>query len=117
VDNRLRKDDRENKRTEVVEMSEHRQSYNEEFKRQTVKFIQDQTKTVPQLAEELNIPSGTLHNWLGKYRVFESEPVASADKIRELELLILEKDRLLTDLEEELAIVKKTVHIFSKPRN
>ncbi len=45
-------------------MGEHRQRYNEEFKKQTVQFIQDQTKTVGDLAEELNIPKSTLHQWM-----------------------------------------------------
>jgi|SRR4029078_1075905 transposase len=98
-------------------MGEQRQRYNEEFKQQTVKFIQEQTKSVEDIAQELNIPSGTLHGWLAKYRQFESEPLASAEKIRQLEQLLKEKDRRIADVEEELAIVKKAVHIFSKPRN
>ncbi|MGO4499363.1 transposase, partial [Paenibacillus sp. 2RAB27] len=42
-------------------MGEQRQRYNDEFKQQTVKFIQEQTKSVTEIAEELNIPAGTLH--------------------------------------------------------
>lgn len=105
-------------------MGEQRQRYNEEFKRQTVKYIQEQTKTIPDIAEELCIPAKTLHTWLGKYRQFESEPIANVDRVRELELQLKqkekelqEKDRRLADLEEDLAIVKKAVHIFSNPRN
>ena len=105
-------------------MGEQRQRYNEEFKQQTVKFIQEQTKSVEDIAQELNIPSGTLHGWIAKYRQFESEPLASTEKVRQLEQLLKEKERELTekdrriaDVEEELAIVKKAVHIFSKPRN
>lgn len=104
-------------------MGEHRQRYNEEFKQQTVKYIQEQTKTVAELAEELNIPAKTLHSWLTKYRQFEDEPIAGQEKVRQLEQLLKEKDRELaakdkkiTEVEEELAIVKKAVHIFSKPR-
>lgn len=104
-------------------MGEQRQRYNDEFKRQTVKFIQEQTKTVADIAEELNIPAGTLHQWVAKYRQFENEPLASPDRVRELEQLLKEKerelserDRKIVDIEEELAIVKKAVHIFSKPR-
>lgn len=97
-------------------MSEQRQHYNEEFKKQTVKFIQEQTKTLVEISQELNIPKNTLTQWLAKYREFESEPVASLEKVRQLEELLREKDRRLADMEEELAIVKKAVHIFSKPR-
>jgi transposase len=98
-------------------MGEQRQRYNEEFKKQTVKFIQEQTKTIPVIAEELNIPADTLHSWMAKYRQFENESLTSSERVRELEQLLKEKDRENTDLKEELAIVKKAVHIFSKPRN
>jgi transposase len=105
-------------------MGEERQRFNEEFKKQTVKFIQEQTKSVADIAQELNIPAGTVHRWLAKYRQFESETLASPEKVRELTQLlrekereIKEKDRQIADVEEELAIVKKAVHIFSKPRN
>jgi len=105
-------------------MGEHRQRYNEEFKKQTVKFIQEQTKTLGDLAEELNIPKSTLHQWMGQYRELKNEPATSMDRVRELEAELKETRRQLqehqhklTDAEEELAIVKKAVHIFSKPRN
>lgn len=96
--------------------------YNEEFKKQAVKYIQDQTKTLPEISEELKIPIGTLRQWVAKYRRFDDVP--SAERVRQLELELKEKERLLTskdreieNLKEELTIVKKAVHIFSKPRN
>ncbi|OXM16184.1 transposase [Paenibacillus herberti] len=98
-------------------MGEQRQHYNEDFKKQTVKFIQEQAKSVADIAQDLNIPKSTLHQWLSLYREFESEPVNSSERIRELERQLKESDRRVADLEEEIAIVKKAVHIFSKPRN
>ena len=97
-------------------MTESRQSYNEEFKRKTVKFIQEQTKTLPQLAEELAIPAGTLRQWVGKYRTLENEPVASAETIRTQEKLLKQQEHEIEELKEELAILKKAMHIFSKER-
>ncbi|RIX45337.1 transposase [Paenibacillus nanensis] len=106
-------------------MGEQRQRFNEEFKQRTVRYIQEQTKSVADIAEELNIPKGTLHKWLAQYRTFENEPLANAQRVRDLEQLLKEKerelqakDRQIADVEEQLAIVKKAVHIFSKsPRN
>jgi len=98
-------------------VGEQRQRYNEEFKRQTVRYIQEQTKNVTDIAEELNIPVGTLYAWVAQYREFENEPVAAAERIRELELKLKQRELELADVKEELAIVKKAVHIFSKPRN
>lgn len=97
-------------------MGEPRQRYSEEFKRQTVQFIQEQTKTASQIAEELKIPSSTIHQWLSKYREFENETVAAPEKIRQLEQRLKEKDRENADLKEEIAILKKAMHIFSKEK-
>lgn len=104
-------------------MGEQRQRYNEEFKRETVKFIQQNTKSVGDIALDLNIPASTLHQWMGLYRTLEDEPGASVEKVRQLEQQLrekekelLEKERRIADVEEELAIVKKAVHIFSKPK-
>lgn len=105
-------------------MGEQRKRYNEEFKKQTVKYLQEQAKSVEDIALELDIPAKTLHSWKAKYRELKNEPIASSERIRELERLVKEQERELrardqkiADVEEELAIVKKAVHIFSKPRN
>ncbi|GJM77491.1 transposase [Paenibacillus macerans] len=94
-----------------------RQRYNEEFKKQAVKYVQEQTKTLPEIAEEMNIPVGTLKNWMTKYRSFESEPIVNTEKLRQLEERLQASEREKEDLQEELAILKKALHIFSKERN
>lgn len=105
-------------------MGEQRQRYNEEFKKQAVKLLQEQTKSVGEIAQELDIPAKTLHGWRAKYREFKNEPLLNNERVRELEQLLKEKerelrekDRVIADVQEELAIVKKAVHIFSKPKN
>ncbi|WP_019909631.1 transposase [Paenibacillus sp. HW567] len=105
-------------------MGEQRKRYNEKFKREAVKYIQQQTKTVVEIGEELGVSPGVLHSWLAKYREFGNEPVNHAEKVRELEQRLAEQEKELrareqriADVEEELAIVKKAVHIFSKPKN
>ncbi len=106
-------------------MGDHRKRYSEEFKRETVKFAQEQQqkKTMRDIAEELKLPLSCLHDWMNKYREFENEPVAIEDRIKKLEQQLKdkerelnEKDKKLAETEEELAIVKKAVHIFSRPR-
>lgn len=88
-------------------MSGTRRSYNEDYKRQTVKYIQEQTKSVAELALELDIPAKTLHKWLGQYRQFQDEPIVTPDKYRELERQLKEREEQLADLTEEMAILKK----------
>ncbi len=54
----------------VLRTVESRQRYNLEFKKETVKYIQERSKSIPEIAEELNIPAGTLTKWMAKYREF-----------------------------------------------
>jgi transposase len=98
-------------------MGEVRQRYTDEFKEQTVKFIQEQTKTVAQIAEELNIPAKTLHQWMAKYRKFENEPLVDREVIREKDEQLQQQKQEIEELKEEIAILKKAMHIFSKERN
>lgn len=97
-------------------MGEQRQSYNKKFKEETVKYVQQNAKSLPEIAEELNINVGTLRNWVGQYRKFEDEPFVGSGNLRETERLMKEKDNHIKDLEEEIAILKKTMHFFSKDR-
>ena len=98
-------------------MSDSRQSYNETFKREAVKYVQEQSKSLKHIADELNINPGTLQNWLGKYREFDHEPVNKVETLREQSQLIDDQKREIEDLKEEIAILKKAMHIFSKERN
>jgi len=98
-------------------MSGKRQSYNETFKREAVKYVQEQTKSIPQIAEELNVNPETLRHWIGKYREFENEPINHAETLRNQSQIIHDQKREIEDLKEEVAILKKAMHIFSKERN
>lgn len=106
-----------------------RNHYTEEFKKRTVKFILEQTKTIPELALELDISAGVLHNWKRMYRSefqaeIQAEIQAAPDRVRQLEqqLRDIETEKQKQELEnadlrEELEILKKALHIFGKERN
>lgn len=95
-------------------MKEQRQRYNQEFKENAVKYMQEQVKSLPEIAEEMNIPVGTLRQWLRKYRKFPDEPFVGSGNLRTQDQLNKEKDQEIADLKEEIAILKKAMHIFSK---
>jgi len=106
-----------------------RNQYTEEFKKRTVRYILEQTKTMPEIASELDISAGVLHSWKQKYRTeieaeLQVELQASPDKVRMLEqqLRAMEAEKKKQELEnadlrEELEILKKALHIFGKERN
>lgn len=106
-------------------MGEQRRRYSEEFKQKAVDYLREQTtKSLEDVALELDVPSATLSSWKSKYHAPVPDPLNAIDRIRELERLVREqerrlqeKDRELANVVEELAIVKKAVHIFGKPRS
>jgi transposase len=100
----------------VFGMGERRQRYNVEFKKETVKYIQERSKTIPQISEELNIPVGTLHNWMSKYREFPDEPFVGSGNLHASDKELKKQEELVRDLKEENEILKKALHFFSKDR-
>ncbi|MFX3632493.1 MAG: transposase [Candidatus Pristimantibacillus sp.] len=105
-------------------MGEQRQRYNEEFKKKAVKYVQENTKSIADICDELSVPKSTLHQWVSQYRSFEDESVHNPERIRQLELELKQKEeekrqkeRENDDLREELEILKKALHIFSKEKN
>jgi transposase len=101
---------------EVFRMGDSRQRYNVEFKKETVKYIQERSKSIPQIAEELNIPAGTLSKWVAKYREFPNEPFVGSGNLREEALKTKKLEEKNRDLQEENEILKKALHFFSKDR-
>ncbi|UKS26371.1 transposase [Paenibacillus sp. HWE-109] len=95
-------------------MSEFRQRYNQKFKEETVKYIQQHSKSIPDIANELNIPAKTLSSWVSKYRQFPDEPFVGSGNLRSHDRIMKDLEQRNKDLEEELAILKKALHIFSK---
>jgi transposase len=69
---------------------------------------------VTEIAVEMNIPVGTLNNWLLRYRQSPDEPFVGSGNIREEDKRVKQLEQYVRDLEEEVAILKKAVHIFSK---
>jgi transposase len=45
-----------------------RRQYDEEFKRQTTRYILEEGKSVTQTARELEISKNTINNWIRKYK-------------------------------------------------
>jgi transposase len=93
-----------------------RQHYNQKFKEETVKYIQQYSKSLPDISGELNIPVNTLQSWVNKYRQFPDEPFVGSGNLREQEQKFKDLENQIRELEEENAILKKAMHFFSKDR-
>ncbi len=92
--------------------------------RKNVRKILDTTiedgKSGNQIATELGINKNSVYKWISQYNKRKGIPVLSSPKPevnKEDKLRIRELERLLRDKKEEIAILKKAVHIFSKIEN
>ena len=93
-------------------MGKNNSAFSEEFKESAMQLALNSDQSVSQAARELGISIGTLHNWLYKRRLKESEE--QVPKVKES--LEDENKRLRKELarvKEEREILKKATAYFS----
>ena len=93
-------------------MGKNNTAFSEEFKESAMQLALNSDQSVSQVARELGISIGTLHNWLYKRRIQESED--QVPKVKES--LEDENKRLRKELarvKEEREILKKATAYFS----
>jgi len=103
-----------------VKIKRRTRSYGSEFKQEAVKLALSSSSPVSITANELGIPSATLHSWIysaklrGDCAVTDAEGVRN--KVNTAELLAENKSlrKRLARLEQEKAILKKAAAYFAK---
>ena len=96
-------------------MSKKRKSYDEEFKRRAVEHVEQTNKPLAQLARELDIPANNLTVWKQKYGSHREQSVEAKQLVDYERLKKLEQQN--RDLLEEVEILKKAMHFFTKNRD
>ena len=93
-------------------MGDIRQHFDDEFKRQTVKHMQENGKTPMEVSKELDIPVSSIRAWKKQFSNTgeKFQLYVDYDRLKKLE----EQNR---DLQEELEILKKAMHFFTKNRD
>ncbi|MBT2664626.1 transposase [Bacillus sp. ISL-4] len=88
--------------------------HDRDFKIYAARLVLEEGRKPRELAEELNISTPTLRNWVNIYK--ETNEEGQADFSIGLSGLSLkeEKDKIIKDLQEENEILKKAMHIFTK---
>ena len=91
-------------------MGKARRRFDEQFKREAVRFLEETGRPVREVAEELKIGESMLHRWRQQYGTGAGEPLTPSDAAelrrlrREVELLRQERDFL-----------KKATAYFAQP--
>lgn len=93
-----------------------RKSYSPEYKEHAAKLVVEDRRVGKEVARELGISYATLYEWIKKYRKklnpAEGEVIPLTPS--EYEKKIAAYEKRLHSIEEENAILKKAMHIFTK---
>jgi len=95
--------------------------YTDEFRDRTIKYIIESNKSATGVGEELGVDKNTICRWMRDYRrknklpSYKEEQEIRGEKGRETKAYIArlkEDKRRIEELEEEVEILKKALHIF-----
>ena len=81
--------------------------YDTEFKMQAVRLATELNQSVAQVAQELGVPSSTLHGWIKATQEQPDRPFIGSGQLRPEDQAARELQKRLRDLEEENAILKR----------
>ena len=92
-----------------------RRKFDRAFKIETVKLITEQGRTVSSVANEIGIHENTIYKWLRQLHADPENAFPGSGNLKPEEDEIRRMKRRMTELEEENAILKKAMAIFTKP--
>ena len=86
--------------------------FSPEFRDQVVRAVIDSSRTVAEVARELNVGPETLRNWVNAYRRAHPEVVAVISQSERVELERLRKE--VRELRQEREFLGKAAAFFAK---
>ncbi|WP_019418898.1 transposase [Paenibacillus sp. OSY-SE] len=90
--------------------------YDKEFKFQTVRLIQEEGKTVAQVAREMGLHENTLYRWLAEFKQDGANAFPGSGQLKPEDKALRDLQKELRELREENEILKKAMHYFAKDR-
>jgi transposase len=91
-----------------------RRRYDREFKEGAVRLILDGGRTVRSVSRDLGIHENMLHRWKKEYLQDKEDAFPGKGHMKPHEEEIFKLKKKIADLEEDRAILKKALAIFSK---
>jgi transposase len=95
-------------------MSERRQ-FTPEFKKETVRLITELGQSSKQVAKDIGVHENTIYKWVQSYHEDPAEPFVGSGHQKVADEEMHRAKKRIADLEEEVAILKKAIAIFTKP--
>jgi transposase len=90
--------------------------YDQEYKDFVSKLIVEEGRVAKQVAFELELPVSTVRKWVRAYKELKNKGTNKETLITpsELEKLKKQHEKEIQQLQEEVQILKKAMHIFTK---
>lgn len=96
-------------------MAGERRSFDRAFKVETVRLITEQGRSIASVARDLNIHDSVLRRWVRQYREDKEHSFPGKGHLKPDDEELRRLKRRNAELEEEVAILKKAVAIFTRP--
>ena len=91
------------------------QTYTQEFKEDVVNYLEEHPElTLSAVAKKFELAESTLRDWRKAREKYKDEAFVGSGNLRSSDKEYKEYQRRIKDLEEENAILKKAMAIFSK---
>lgn len=91
--------------------------YDLEYKMQIAKLVVEEGKKAAELSRDLDIPIGTLRNWIDAYRKKKESGFVGSGNLAPDVKVVKDLEKQIRDLQEENEILKKAMHVFTKNPN
>lgn len=88
--------------------------FDKHFKEEAVRLVLDQGRPAAIIAKELGIHENTLYKWIGKYKKYKEYALPGSGHLRPEDEEIRRLKKMIADLQEENAILKKATAIFTR---
>lgn len=93
-------------------MAQHRRKFSPQFKAEAIQFVLQTGRPVTQIAQELDINKGTLHNWVNTWKLNNPEPSKALSPVESVRVAEMETEIRRLRMENEF--LKKAAAFFAK---
>lgn len=92
-----------------------KRKFSVEYKKEIIKLITEQGKKVSHVAKDIDVNEATVRRWIKEYGEHGNSAFPGSGKLKPDDEEIRLMKKKMADLEEENAILKKAIRIFTKP--
>lgn len=86
-----------------------------EYKEEIIKLVTEQGKKVTHVARDIGVSEAAVRGWVKKYKEHGENAFPGSGNLSPEDEEIRKLKKRLADIEEENAILKKAIRIFTKP--